>query len=876
MTKEEYIKDLIAQGMTMEQIKPLADAFVEQEQTVEEPQEEIIEEVKTEVVADQTGATVTTTPEQASEIDTELKLEDGFSELLIPEEELLKINEKVNSLDLNTSVEKKRLGGKFSQDFSVDIVPYEEQRIEAEKMLKAEGVEINEQAIQDQMRVLIRSKEEDSYRAREYDKNAPGFFSFDTVKRIGSTVGTIFSGTARGESFGNKIAMRALYSDELNEIEARYAGDATAEAKAIDDFISNSYIGTIKNIGAEITLPNAVKAKDAFESLTGKEVNELALDVADKVDDYVEKLDSEVFQYEMGVTEMFSDAIDQGDFSGYIRALTRTTKEAAGSAPYMAVAAVPGGLAVIGVSTAAGGEFKENSEASKAYDELINLKITDPNYEIKKKELEETIRNGGISFQNLAHHSVVGLSNSIFERWSGGLAKNFFNTFRNQPKDIVEKNLKQYVLGFVKDSGGEGLTEGTQTVIEKASNFLIQGKEVEFEEAMQEIYDAAIIGTVSGAGPSGGSSSINILRTGINNKKQKTLINEAGVNNAVELFEGDVNRQELDFTQINGTDVKINAELDLQVSKGEKTIQEANTIKERYRDVQGAVNQIKPLGLSEIVQPNIVNLILEKNKLSQEIKQVNEPALTEEQSARVNEINKELNDIVVKDKTAKIDAGAKAVAEQLEVGIETFDTTEDTAGAIETLKNQGGKVDVKNSTDYGTIVEIPNDQGGIDTQIIINKQEAAADNVVTTSQHEVLHAVLSKTTKGNPDATIALGKSLLNELRSDGVNLGGEFEARLDQYVKDPNISEADVMEEVMTLASEGLTNGEITINESTLTKIGNAIKKFFGLNNLNIRFNTGKDVLNFIRDYNKSVQKGKGLSKSQLQVAKEGAKGSL
>ena len=81
MTKEEYIKDLIAQGMTMEQIKPLADAFVEQEQTVEEPQEEIIEEVKTEVVADQTGATVTTTPEQASEIDTELKLEDGSSEL---------------------------------------------------------------------------------------------------------------------------------------------------------------------------------------------------------------------------------------------------------------------------------------------------------------------------------------------------------------------------------------------------------------------------------------------------------------------------------------------------------------------------------------------------------------------------------------------------------------------------------------------------------------------------------------------------------------------------------------------------------------------------------------------------------------------------
>ena len=308
-----------------------------------------------------------------------------------------------------------------------------------------------------------------------------------SIGEDGSTAGTIFSGIARGKSFVDKIAMRALYSDELDEIEKQYAKNATAEAKAIDDFISNSPLGTLQNIGAEIMFPTQVKVKEAFESLTGKDVDKLALDIADKADDYVEKLDSEVFQYEMGVTEMFSDAIEQGDFSGYIRALTRTTKEAAASAPYMAVAAVPGGLGIIGVSTAAGGEFKENSEASKAYDELINLKITDPNHDAKKKELEEKIRNGGINLQNLAHHSVVGLSNSVFERFSGGLAKNFFNTFKGRPKDIVQKNLKDYALGFTKDSGGEGLTEAAQTAIEKASNFLIQGKEVEFEEAMQEI-----------------------------------------------------------------------------------------------------------------------------------------------------------------------------------------------------------------------------------------------------------------------------------------------------------------------------------------------------------------------------------------------------
>ena len=80
---------------------------------------------------------------------------------------------------------------------------------------------------------------------------------------------------------------------------------------------------------------------------------------------------------------------------------------------------------------------------------------------------------------------------------------------------------------------------------------------------MQEIYDASIIGTVSGAGPSGASNSINILKTGINNNKQRSLIKEAGVSNAVELFEGDIMPQGLDFTSIPNGGVKIDAELNL-------------------------------------------------------------------------------------------------------------------------------------------------------------------------------------------------------------------------------------------------------------------------------------------------------------------------
>ena len=60
MTKKEYIESLVEQGLTAKEIQPLADAYIEKPTETEE-------EVKTEVVADNTDAAVTTTPENATE-----------------------------------------------------------------------------------------------------------------------------------------------------------------------------------------------------------------------------------------------------------------------------------------------------------------------------------------------------------------------------------------------------------------------------------------------------------------------------------------------------------------------------------------------------------------------------------------------------------------------------------------------------------------------------------------------------------------------------------------------------------------------------------------------------------------------------------------
>ena len=44
----------------------------------------------------------------------------------------------------------------------------------------------------------------------------------------------------------------------------------------------------------------------------------------------------------------------------------------------------------------------------------------------------------------------------------------------------------------------------------------------------------------------------------------------------------------------------------------------------------------------------------------------------------------------------------------------------------------------------------------------------------------------------------------------------------------------------------------------------------------LNIEFNTGLDIFNFLKDYNNTINSGNKLNEAQLKVAKEGAKGDL
>jgi len=75
-----------------------------------------------------------------------------------------------------------------------------------------------------------------------------------------------------------------------------------------------------------------------------------------------------------------------------------------------------------------------------------------------------------------------------------------------------------------------------------------------------------------------------------------------------------------------------------------------------------------------------------------------------------------------------------------------------------------------------------------------------------------------------------------------------------------------------MTLVSDGLTNGTIEINETIGVKLGNFIRRALSAMGMKVKFKNGKDVLNFIKDYNRSVHRQKGLSRGLKKTAIEGA----
>ncbi len=234
-------------------------------------------------------------------------------------------------------------------------------------------------------------------------------------------------------------------------------------------------------------------------------------------------------------------------------------------------------------------------------------------------------------------------------------------------------------------------------------------------------------------------------------------------------------------------------------------------------------------------------------------------------SEEISKIAGQVSESMIQENIEVITKAAKKVEG---VEVQSFDTTQEVKDFI---KQQDPEADLKASEQQGFIIQNPTTG---EQTIVVNKEVAGKEKAMNIAGHEFGHAILFKTVKDSPETAVNLGKALLSEINKiDATQVkDSKFKRRLEQYSKAP---ESVKMEEAITLFSDALATGDIKFNENVFTKIGDQIRRIMQSLGVKVKFNTGRDVYNFVKDYNRSIEKGK-IGKAQIKAAKEGVKGAL
>ena len=367
------------------------------------------------------------------------------------------------------------------------------------------------------------------------------------------------------------------------------------------------------------------------------------------------------------------------------------------------------------------------------------------------------------------------------------------------------------------------------------------------------------------------------LKNNIDRVRINSQLKNTPYKNITEAFDPStpITESDINISRIKNSSKILNEQVDKKIKKAEITQEQGDNIKNNFRSTQDAANKINKLDLKKSDEVEVVSLLKEKNSLNDKIKSVDEPSLTESESTRVKDIDNRLKDISKADTEAKSKVEVVAATEQVVkavkksgLDIEVIEL-ENEAAVEEFIKD---KTDVSSSK----AKEAGKQRGFIlpdGKTIVINKNVAVKEKAVTTAGHEVFHAILFNTINKGDENAFALANAIKTQLSNISTEdfKNSDFAARIEQYKSDPDINEAAKAEEVLTLFSEAIATGDIKFEEGVFTKLKDFVRRI--LQNAgfsNIDFNDSKDVYNFVKDYNKSISKGK-FTKAQVKAAKEG-----
>jgi predicted kinase len=227
------------------------------------------------------------------------------------------------------------------------------------------------------------------------------------------------------------------------------------------------------------------------------------------------------------------------------------------------------------------------------------------------------------------------------------------------------------------------------------------------------------------------------------------------------------------------------------------------------------------------------------------------------------------------------DVEGKTIQERIDEYIDSKDENG------EYVFDEGTRDQVKNNEFYGTYV---NDKKG-NKILLINREASASGEGVNVAAHEFLHHMLETTFAEIDEETgemvrdedgnvvvdkkkaLGIGSELMKwVMKNQGQDfMDSEMVRRLETAYGD---APANVqMQEVLTTLSDAMVSGDLTFDETAFDGLKGFFRRTFQKMGMNVKFNTGEDIFNFIKDYNKTIASGKELNRAQQKVLKQGAK---
>ena len=637
----------------------------------------------------------------------------------------------------------------------------------------------------------------------------------DTIQGIGATLQSIAGQQARIPTLFNELAYSTVGNLFLSDEDKEMMSSLDPKVKQ-----------AILNAQANASNPLGSIAQSGLEYYEEAKIAE-------------KELRSKMEQFDTTILE----DLGQGNI---IRGLQRASSSALQSAPSVAQSMIP----YIGIASIAAGAAAEASAEAQGEGKDINLKT-------------------------MLYAGTKGAAEGVLETVTRGIAKGMFKSLTGKSKRFIDKSVKDVVGGIMKDAGMEGGSEGMTEVINIIAENIYLGKETGVLEGVKRVGEAALVGAFMGGKMTGtgaaGSVMFNTVQTNRINKK----LDQSEFDSLKDSFdlETGVDQNIVDLVEIRGALGIIENKAKKEVREGEITQEEANDIVSNFKEIETATKQTKAAKIEKELQPEIVENLARKNKLIKQIKEIDDSTL----SAPLKEEVDLLDTLIKKGTIASVTKKNLKNVEKVAKGFKNVEIKEvDNKEAIEIASKVSNKT--KESTGYGFIYQ----EDGV-SKIVINKDEVATDNILNTGAHEFLHFALKNIFKSaNTEATYETLATSVGDLLASSELVGDtqDFNQRLKDYeadFKEGNISAGQLFEEQLVVLSEAMLDGEFDIkkNPSIMSNLKDLARRLLSVIGVKAKFNSDEDVLNFIKDYNRSISKGK-FTLGQKRLIKEGAKGKL